>query len=177
MSGHSKWKQIKEKKGATDKKRSREFSKLSRIITVESRHASGRVDSPSLRAAIERARAADMPKENIERAVARGIGAGAENLEQVTYETYGPGGVALIISAFTDNRNRTAQEMKHLLDKNGCALATPGAASWAFTKNSEGEWKPTTTVSLSPTDAEKLAALIEEIEKQDDVENVYANAE
>ncbi len=177
MSGHNKWSQIKERKGAVDKKKSREFSKLAQLITVESRAAKGSVQSPNLRAAIDRARAADMPKENIERAVARGIGAGAESLEQMTYETYGPGGVAVLIEAFTDNRNRTGQEIKHLLVKNGYVLAAPGAASWAFTKTPEGAWQPNTMVPLSDEDAEKLGMLVEELETHTDVEDVYTNAE
>ena len=177
MSGHSKWKQIKERKGAADKKRSREFSKLSRLITVESRIAKGSVASPNLRAVIERARAIDMPKENIERAVARGIGVGAEALEQVIYETYGPSGVAILIDAFTDSRNRTNQELKFLLSEMGYAMASPGSASWAFARSTEGEWHATTTVPVSEEDAEKLAVLIEKLETHQDVEHVATNAE
>ncbi|HEY4474003.1 MAG TPA: YebC/PmpR family DNA-binding transcriptional regulator [Candidatus Paceibacterota bacterium] len=177
MSGHSKWKQIKEKKGTADKKRSKEFSKLSRLITVESRVAKGDVSSSNLRAMIERARSADMPKENIERAIARGIGAGGDTLEQVTYETYGPGGVAILIDAFTDNRNRTNQELKFLLSEMGYAVASPGSASWAFTKSPEGEWHATTTVPVLGEDAGKLAVLIEKLESHEDVEHVTTNAD
>ncbi len=176
MSGHSKWKQIKEKKGKEDQKRAKEFSRLSRMITVESRAAKGDVTSASLRTAIERARAADMPKENIERAVAKGIGAGAETLEQATYETYGPGGVAILIDVFTDNKNRTNQEIKFLLSEAGYQMATPGSASWAFTRSPDGAWSPTTAVPVTDEDAEKLAALIEKIESHQDVEHVTTNA-
>ena len=119
MAGHSKWKQIKERKGVADKKRSKEFSKYARMISVESRLSGGNVQSPNLRAVIERARAIDMPKENIERAVAKGIGAGGAELESITYEMYGPGGVAVVIDAFTDSRNRTNQELKHLVSELG----------------------------------------------------------
>ncbi len=177
MSGHSKWKQIKEKKGKTDAKRSKVFSKYSRLITVESRAAKGDASNPNVRAAIERARAADMPKENIDRAVAKGIGAGAETLEQVTYETYGPGGVAILIDTFTDNRNRTNQELKFLVSEAGYQMATPGSASWAFTKSHEGEWHALTTIPLSDDDAQKLGAFLEKIEAHQDVENVTTNAE
>jgi YebC/PmpR family DNA-binding regulatory protein len=177
MSGHSKWKQIKEKKGVADKKRSKEFSRFSRLITVESRVAKGSVNSPNLRSVIERARAADMPKENIERAVAKGIGIGAESLEQITYETYGPGGVGILIDVFTDNKNRTNQELKFLLSEAGYQMATPGSASWAFSKSPEGEWKAATTVPVSDEDAEKLASLVEKLEAHQDVENVSTNAE
>ena len=177
MAGHSKWKQTKEKKGATDKKKSREFSKLSRLLTVESRIAKGNTASPNLRTMIERARNIDMPKENIERAIARGVGVGSESLEQVTYEAYGPGGAAIVINAFTDNRNRTNQELKFILSKAGYALAAPGSALWAFAKNPEGVWHPLTTLSLSQEDRTKLAILTETIETHGDVEGIYTNAQ
>jgi YebC/PmpR family DNA-binding regulatory protein len=177
MSGHSKWKQIKEKKGVADKKRSREFSKYARTIAVESRAARGDTNSPGLRAVIERARAIDMPKENIERAVARGAGIGGTELESITYEMYGPGGIAILIDAFTDSRNRTNQELKHLVGELGYSLAAPGSASWAFSKDAEGNWKASTLVPVSDEDAEKLATLVEKLEERDDVENVSTNAE
>ncbi|MBY0539585.1 YebC/PmpR family DNA-binding transcriptional regulator [Patescibacteria group bacterium] len=177
MAGHSKWKQIKEKKGKEDKKRSKEFSKFARLISVESRLANGDVNSPNLRTVIERARTINMPKENIARAVERGTGAGGATLEQITYETYGPGGVAVLIDTFTDSKNRTSQELKHLLSEMGYALATPGSASWAFSKDTEGAWQATTTIPLSDEDAEKLDVLVEALEARDDVENVSTNAE
>lgn len=177
MSGHSKWKQIKEKKGVADKKKSREFSKYAQMIAVESRAAGGNVNSPGLRAIMERARAIDMPKENIERAVARGAGVGGVELESITYEMYGPGGVAVLIDAFTDSRNRTNQELKHLVSGMGYALAAPGSASWAFSKTPEGEWKANTTVPVSDEDAEKLGMLVEKLEERDDIENVSTNAD
>lgn len=177
MSGHSKWKQIKEKKGAADAKKSREFSKLTRLIAVEVRVAKGNATASNVRAAVERARAADMPKENIERAIARGAGVGGEELTQVTYETYGPGGVAVLIDAFTDNRNRTNQELKFLLSEMGYAMAAPGSASWAFTRTQEGEWRAATLVPVPEEDAEKLATLIEALEANQDVEHVTTNAE
>jgi YebC/PmpR family DNA-binding regulatory protein len=177
MAGHSKWKQIKEKKGKEDKKRSKEFSKFARLISVESRLTSGDTNSSSLRTIIERAKAAGLPKENIERAVLRGTGASGETLEQITYETYGPGGVAIVIDTFTDSKNRTSQELKHLLSEMGYALATPGSAAWAFSKDPEGTWQPLTTVPISDEDTEKLAALVEALEARDDVEHVATNAE
>lgn len=147
------------------------------MIAVESRLAKGNVQSPGLRAVIERARGIDMPKENIERAVARGSGTSGEELESITYEMYGPGGVAILIDAFTDSRNRTNQELKHLTSELGYALAAPGSAAWAFSKTPEGEWKAATTVPLSDEDAEKLATLVEKLEERDDIENVSTNAE
>jgi YebC/PmpR family DNA-binding regulatory protein len=177
MAGHSKWKQIKEKKGKEDKKRSKEFSKFARLISVESRLSAGDVNSPNLRAVIDRARAINMPKENIERAVLRGTGAGGATLEQITYETYGPGGVAVLIDTFTDSKNRTSQELKHLLLELGYSLATPGSAAWAFTKDTDGVWRAISTVPISDADAEKLHVLVDALENRDDVENVSTNAE
>ena len=177
MSGHSKWKQIKEKKGKEDAKRSREFGKLAQLIAVESRSAGGDVNSPALRTVIERARAINMPKENIDRAVARGAGTGGATLESITYEAYGPGGTAILIDAVTDSRNRTNQELKHLLSELGYALAAPGSAAWAFTKDASGGRVAQTPVPLSDDDAEKLSALVEKLEERDDIVNVDTNAE
>ena len=175
MSGHNKWAQIKHKKAATDAKKSKEFGKLVKLIHSEARKAGGKVDAPGLRAAIDRAKAANMPNENIERAVKKGSGEGADILEEVRYEAYGPGGAALIIEAITDNRNRTGPEMKHLLSEYGGSLATPNAAIWAFEKTAEG-WSPLTPMDLSEEDLEKLAVLVEKLEEQDDVQGVYTNA-
>jgi transcriptional/translational regulatory protein YebC/TACO1 len=109
-----------------------------------------------------------MPSENIDRAIERASQAG--ELDSVVYEAYGPGGVAMVIEGYTDNRNRTAQEIKHLLGKHGVELANPGAASWAFSKV-EGKLEPTTTIEVSEADGEKLAPL----EEHDDVSEIYTN--
>lgn len=175
MSGHNKWSQIKHRKGATDAAKSKVWGMLAKRIAIESKHANGDVTSPTLRTWIEKAKKENMPKENIERAVAKGTVADASSMESVVYETYGPGGAAILISALTDSRNRTAQEMKHLLTKNGLELAAPGSAAWAFTKTAEG-YEPTTTVPLSETDSEQLMKLLEIIDAQDDVEDIYTNA-
>ena len=175
MSGHSKWSQIKRQKGANDAARSKVFGKLARRITVEAKKANGDLTYPALRTAIEKARQANMPKDNIERAIAKGKAADADALESITYEAYGPGGAAIIIECLTDSRNRTAQEMKHLLAKNGSALATPGSAIWAFEKSADG-WVPKTTVSLSQEEDAALLSLLELIDANDDVEDVYTNA-
>ena len=175
MSGHNKWSQIKHKKAATDAKRSREFGKLAKFIAAESRRVDGNFDSPSLRTAIDRARAANMPKENIERAVERGKSGIGDALEHVLYETYGPGGVAILIDAVTDNRNRTGQELRHLLSELGYALATPGSASWAFTKDTSGGWVAQTEITLSEEDDTALTTLLERLDDHDDVEEVFTN--
>ena len=176
MSGHNKWSQIKHRKGAADAAKSNVWGKLGKRITVESKKAHGDMAAASLRSAIELARKANMPKENIERAVAKGTSADASELEAITYETYGPGGAAIIIQTLTDSRNRTAQEIKHLLSERGLALAAPGSAAWAFEKTGEG-WAPKTMVPLSESDTEKLMKLLEEIDAHDDVEEVFTNAE
>ncbi|MDO8520772.1 MAG: YebC/PmpR family DNA-binding transcriptional regulator [bacterium] len=176
MSGHSKWAQIKRQKGAEDAKKSKLFGKLGSLIATESRKAKGDPNSPGLRTLIEKAKKENMPKDTIERAVKKGAGGDVETMEALTYEGYGPGGCALIIEAFTGNRNKAAQEIKHILAKNGGSLAAQGAASWAFTKGEEG-WAPNSTIPLSDTDGASLSALIEELEGNDEVQDVYTNAE
>ena len=136
MSGHSKWSSIKHKKGAADAKRGKLFSKLSRAIIVAAREGGPDPEAnATLAAAIQKARDSSMPKDNIERAVARGAGAGADGdaaYETVTYEGYGPGGVAVFVEALTDNRNRTAAEVRHVFTKNDGNLGTSGAVAWLF---------------------------------------------
>jgi YebC/PmpR family DNA-binding regulatory protein len=176
MSGHSKWSQIKHKKAVVDSKRSKEFGKLARLIAVESRLVQGDVSSPTLKTIIEKAKAVNMPKENIERAVLKGVGGEGGVMEKITYELYGPGGVALLIDTITDNRNRTVQELKHLVSKLGFQLAEPGSASWAFTKGAEG-WVATTTTPVREEDALRLAELVNTLEEYDDVDTVYTNSE
>lgn len=176
MSGHSKWAQIKRQKASTDAKKSAEFGKFARLITVESKKAAGNVNSPGLRTVIDRARAINMPKENIERAVQKGKEGGGAEMESVAYEMYGPGGVAIVIDALTDSRNRTNQELKHLLSEQGYALATPGSALWAFKKNPDGSREATSTVELGDDDLVKLETLVDALETRDDVNSVTTNA-
>ena len=176
MSGHNKWSKIKNKKAVTDAYKAKVFSKLVRFITVESKKAKGDTNSPGLRAAIDKARAENVPSDNIDRAVRKGLGGEAGEAEQISYEAYGPGGCAIIIEALTDNRNKAAQEIKHILSKNGYELAAPGSAAWAFTKKIN-EWIPNMTTPISPEDGDKLSQLIEELEENDEVQEVYTNAE
>ena len=125
MSGHSKWASIKHKKAATDAKRGKQFTKLARAITVAAREGGGDPDgNPTLATAIQKARDASMPKDNIQRAVDRGTGAGAgaEAIERVLYEGYGPGGAAILVEALTDNRNRSGSEIRHAFEKRGVLL-------------------------------------------------------
>lgn len=177
MSGHNKWSQIKHRKAASDAARSKVWGTLARRLAVESKSAGGDVNAPALRTFIEKARKENMPKENIDRAVAKGIGSGADTMEAITYETYGPGGAAIIICTLTDSRNRTAAEIKHLLSKNGLSLAAPGSAAWAFTRLPDGSYEAHNTVPLSDADSESLMKILEEIDAHDDVEEVYTNAQ
>jgi YebC/PmpR family DNA-binding regulatory protein len=136
MSGHSKWASIKHKKGAADAKRGKIFSRLNKEITVAARLGGGDPSgNPRLRAAIQAAKAENMPKDNIERAIKKGTGEleGA-SYEECNYEAYGPGGVAIMIDCLTDNKNRTVAEVKHLFERHGGNLGEPGCVSWIFEK-------------------------------------------
>ncbi|HEY6760312.1 MAG TPA: YebC/PmpR family DNA-binding transcriptional regulator [Baekduia sp.] len=135
MAGHSKWAGIKHKKAIVDARRGKLFTKLARGITVAAKEGGGDPEgNPSLALAIQKAKDASMPKDNIERAIAKGTGAGADidALENVMYEGYGPGGVALLIEAVTDNRNRTGADVRHLLSKGGGSLGEPGSVAYNF---------------------------------------------
>jgi len=136
MSGHSKWSSIKHKKGAADAKRGKIFSKLIKEITVAARMGGGDPDgNPRLRTAIQAAKAENMPKENIERAIKKGTGElEGTSYEEVNYEAYGPGGVAVLIDCLTDNKNRTVADLKHLFDRYGGSLGEPGCVAWMFEK-------------------------------------------
>src|SRR5262245_51968643 len=237
MAGHSQFKNIMHKKGRADKARSKLFSKLAREITVAAKL--GMPDpafNPRLRAAILAARAENMPKDNIERAVKKSQGADTESYDEIRYEGYGPGGVAVIVEALTDNRNRTAGEVRAIFSKNGGNLAETGAVSFMFShvgvveydakvasadqmldaaieagaedviSNGDGHeiyttqdslrdvakalearfgeprkaaltWRPQNTVAVDDEQGEKLLRLIETLEDNDDVQNVYANFE
>ena len=137
MSGHSKWHSIKHKKAVVDARRGQHFTKLARAITVAAREGGGDPEgNPGLALAIQKARDASMPKDNIERAIAKGTGEGidTDQIETVLYEGYGPGGVALLVEALTDNRNRTGADVRHALSKQGGNLGEPGSVSYLFDK-------------------------------------------
>ncbi len=175
MAGHSKWAKLKHTKGKTDAQKAKLFSKLVRFITIEVKKAKGDKNSPGVRTAVDKAKAANMPLDNIERALSKASGEGAE-LEAITYEAYGPGGCALVIETYTDNRNRTVQELKHLLALHGGTLANPGAAIWAFQKNAEGKLEASMPMELSDEDAQKMAELSDALEEHDDINEIYTNA-
>ncbi|TCJ16720.1 YebC/PmpR family DNA-binding transcriptional regulator [Rubrobacter taiwanensis] len=237
MSGHSKWSTIKRKKGAQDARRGALFAKLSRAISVAAREGGGDPEAnPALALAIQKAKDANMPNDNIERAIARGIGAGAEGeaYERITYEGYAPGGVAVLVEVLTDNRNRAASDVRYLFSKHGGKLGTSGSVSYLFERRgvilvpagSVGEdelmeaaleagaedveldgshyrvvteasdfmtvrrgleeagieyesaqlsMEPMNTVELDASTARQTLRLIEALEENDDVQEVYAN--
>ena len=137
MSGHSKWASIKHKKAIVDQRRGKAFTKLARAIVVAAKEGGGDIDgNPALALAVQKAKDASMPKDNIERAIAKGTGADkdAESFEAIVYEGYGPGGVALLVEATTDNRNRTGSEVRHTFSKHGGNLGEPGSVAYLFDK-------------------------------------------
>jgi YebC/PmpR family DNA-binding regulatory protein len=144
MAGHSQFKNIMHRKGAQDKKRAKIFAKLAKEIIVAAKSGMPEADkNPALRLAIQNARAANMPKDNIERAIARAVGGGAEeNYEEIRYEGYGPGGVAVIVEALTDNRNRTASEVRAIFSKNGGSLGETGSVAFNFERVGQLLYKP-----------------------------------
>ena len=236
MSGHSKWSTIKRKKGAADAKRGKLFTKLIREVTVAAREGGGDPDSnPRLRAAIQTAKAANMPSANIDRAVSKATGGDdSVQYEEISYEGYGPNGVAIYVETLTDNRNRTGPDIRHIMSKRGGNLGKAGCAATAFSRwgrivvpaegldeddvlmaaieagaeemeNNDTEFEihtapdeldkvrrsleasglplgevgltlvPTVTVPLEGSAAERLLRLVEALEDQEDVQNVYAN--
>jgi YebC/PmpR family DNA-binding regulatory protein len=236
MSGHSKWHSIKHKKGAADAKRGKLFSKLARAITVAARDGGGDPSgNPTLATAIQKAKEASMPKDKIQKAIDVGTGAGSEGaaIERIVYEGYGPAGVAVLVEALTDNRNRASAEIRHAFTKHGGNLGEPGSVAWIFEKKGaivvdssryseddligaidagaedvredgdqlriiceptdltavrealEGEGieivsaglatEPKSTVELKGHDAERLLKLLDVLDEQDDVDEVFAN--
>lgn len=176
MSGHSKWSQIKHQKAATDVKRGQIFSKLSRAITLIARE--GGADpaaNAKLREIIAKAKEANMPSDTIDRAIKKAVSPAAAG-ESFLYEAYGPGGTALLIEGTTDNRNRSAHEIKYLLGKQGAKWAEPGSVRWAFEhKESKWEAREHSKIVLNQEDQKKLKTLLEMLNAYEDVENVYEN--
>jgi YebC/PmpR family DNA-binding regulatory protein len=236
MSGHSKWSSIKHKKGAADAKRGKLFTKLARAITVAARDGGGDPEgNPALATAVQKARDASMPKDNIQRAIDRGTGAGSDGavIERIVYEGYGPNGIAVLVEALTDNRNRASAEIRFAFSSHGGSLGEPGSVAWIFEKKGaivvdaeryseddliaaidagaedvreEGDQlrvicdpgdlsavrgaldeagvevesativtEPKNTVEVKGHDAERLLKLLDALDEQDDVDEVFAN--
>lgn len=177
MSGHSHWAGIKHKKGITDARKGKIFSKMAKIIAIAARKGGDPEMNPGLRLAMEKARSVNMPKENIERAIKRGTGEDKEaKLEEVTYEAYGPNGTPLIIEVITDNRNRALSEIKHILNNFNGKLAEAGSVKYLFDKKGE-DWVP----KYPETDItdeklkEQLEKLFEALDENEDVKEIYSN--
>jgi len=176
MAGHSKWAGIKHKKAIVDSRRGKLFTKLARAITIAAKEGGGDVEgNPRLSLAVQKAKDASMPKDNIERAIAKGTGEGADAdaLETVVYEGYGPGGVALLVEAVTDNRNRTGADVRHVFGKFGGSLGEPGSVAYLFDK------KGVVVVSAEAVSEDDLMAVAldagaEDIVLDDDVFEVIA---
>lgn len=176
MSGHNKFSKIKRLKAKADAQKSAVFTKFAKLIQAEAKKAGGNMSSPGLKAAIDRAKEFNMPNESIDRAIKKAVGGNEADMEAVTYEAYGPGGIAIIIEALTTNRNKAAAEIKHILSENGTSLASSGSATWAFERKN-GEWVPKTMMGVSEDDSPKLEKLIEDLENNEEVQDVYTNAE
>lgn len=178
MSGHSKWSQIKHKKAQTDAKKGKVFSKIARMITLAVREKGGDSNTnPRLRLAIEKAKEINMPKDNVKRAIERGSGQSQEKFEEVLYEAYGPEGVGVLIEGITDNKNRTLGEIKRILSQHNSKIADPGSVLWMFDKK-EGQWAPKYNTDLNKEkDKKSFEELLEALSEQDDVQEVYSNAE
>jgi YebC/PmpR family DNA-binding regulatory protein len=177
MSGHSKWANIKNRKEAMDKKKGKVFSKMAKIIEIAARKGGDPEMNPTLRLAIENARSVNMPNDNIERAIKKGTGEDKEGgqLEEITYEAYGPNGTPLIIEIITDNKNRTLSEIKHILNSYGGKLAETGSVRYLFDRM-EGEWKPKYSIDVTDENLkQQLEKLFGELDDNDDVNEIYSN--
>jgi transcriptional/translational regulatory protein YebC/TACO1 len=194
LSGHSKWSTIKRKKGAADAKRGALFGKLSKAITVAAREGGGDTEmNPALALAVQKAKDGNMPNDNIQRAIDKGTGSGADAaaIERITYEGYAPGGVAVLVDALTDNRNRTASDVRYVFSKNGGKLGTSGSVAYLFEEfaavrgvldeagiayeNAEITMEPQNSIDLDASTARQTLRLIDALEENDDIQEVYAN--
>lgn len=182
MSGHNKWSQIKNQKGATDKKRGQLFSKLLKAIAVAAKTNPNPQFNPRLRAVIEKAKENNVPQGNIDRAINKA--SEEKSLEEVVIEAYGPEGTQIIIDGITDNTNRTIAEIKHILSEHEAKIANPGSVLWAFNSPARDNttesiaskiWTPKFPIEISESAKEKIASLIEALENHDDVQKITTN--
>lgn len=179
MSGHSKWAQIKHKKGVTDQKRGVLFSKLLAAISAAAKNEQNPEFNPRLRAAIDKAKVSQVPQDNIERAVKKAK-ENSDLLEELILEAYGPGGAAVLITAITNNRNRTVSEIKHLLSENNGKWAEPGSVSWAFESKigaESVEWQPKYPQHVNLEDQKGLLSLLDALDDHPDTQEVFVNVE
>lgn len=177
MAGHSKWNNIKNRKAAVDAKKSKVFTQISQLIQSAVRE-SGIDDptkNPSLRLAMDKARAANMTNEAVRRAITRGMGKGESgSLEEIIYEAYGPGGVAMIILARTDNKQRTGAEVRFTLDRAGGSLSGPGSAMFVF-RREQSEFIPTAPFEVDSSTMHEILSLVSTLEEHEDIDGVWTN--
>lgn len=171
MSGHSRWSQIKHKKGVADQKKGQVFSKLANKITIAARHGTDPASNYRLQSTIDEARTANVPKENIERAIKRATEKSATNVEEVTIQAIGPVGVAVVVEAITDNKNRTISEIRRLLFEHEFKMVPENSLNWLF----DQDWKPLAPIETTPEMQQKLDRLLEALGENGDVENVHTN--
>jgi len=177
MSGHSHWSSIKHKKGAVDVKRGKIFSKISRLINIATREKGEDPESnPKLRVAINKAKEANMPKDNIERAIKKGAGQiDGVKMEEISYEAYGPAGIALIIDVITDNKNRVLSEIKHILSRFDGKMAETGSVKYLFDKKVE-KWMPKYPIEITDEKTKsQLEKLFDALDENDDTQEIYSN--
>lgn len=174
MSGHNKWANIKRRKESTDKKRAQVFSKLLRAISVAAKTSPNIDANPTLKSAVEKAKKFNVPQDNIDRAIKKS--SEVKDVENLLIEAYGPEGVAVLIEASTDNKNRTVSELKKIITDHSGKWADPGSVAWAFEKTHEG-YEAKFPQPLSPDAEEKLIKLMEALDDHDDVNEIYASAE
>ncbi|MDP1718935.1 MAG: YebC/PmpR family DNA-binding transcriptional regulator [bacterium] len=172
MSGHNKYSQIKDRKGEQDAKKSLSFSKLLAVVALHAKKDPNPTTNLKLRTAIDRARAGNVPLENIQRAINKA--SEAKELTEVLIEAYGPDGIGMMIEAITDNSNRTISEIRHLLDESGAKMANQGSVLWSFEKVN-GEWKAKFTQAATPEGKTKLESIKTALEEHNDVQNVITN--
>lgn len=175
MSGHSKWSQIKHKKGVADQKKGQLFSKLSKVISMAARRGTDTEMNIELKNAVEKAREANMPKENIERAIKRVADKNATQLEELAIEAVGPESLALIITAITDNKNRTIGEVKNILAEFGYKMGQQGAVMWMFDKKGQKFIPKYPLENLSENSKNSLEQILEKLEDNEDIQEVYEN--
>ena len=181
MSGHSHWHSIKYAKGLTDKRKGLAFSKMAREITIAAREGGGDPNfNPKLKLAIEKAKSLNLPTDNMERAIKKGIGElEGVKLESVIFEAYGPGGIAIIIEGITDNKNRALGEIKQILNLNKGKLVGEGGAKWMFERKIKEPgslgWVPKQEIEVSEKDKEAGQKLFEALDENDAVQEIYSN--
>ncbi len=172
MSGHSKWSTIKRKKEAKDAKKGVAFTKVARLLTVAARDGGADASSnASLRLALEKAKAVNMPKDVVKRAIDKGAGGEAAALQEITFEGYGPGGVAILVEVVTDNRNRCVAEVRSVFNKFSGSLGETGSAAYIFPSKD----KPTFRIPLQDNEQASLSRLLNTLEELDDVQEIYTN--